>query len=77
MGAHGKAEAIDDQTCYTCHLTLAGQTKLLGYIHGKADDGQPGVAAAATIYQIIIVVLVLGGFAFFIHKLSMKPKRRS
>ena len=78
MGAHGRQEAINDQTCYTCHISLDGQNKLLGYIHSKADTRtQPGVMAAATIYQIIMGVLVLGGFAFFIGKLSKRPKRRS
>jgi hypothetical protein len=74
MGAHGEQEPINDQTCFTCHLTPDGQNKLLGYIHSKADARrQPGVMAAATIYQVVMGVLVLGGFAFFIRKLSIKP----
>ena len=76
--AHGEQEPINDQTCFTCHLTPDGQNKLLGYIHSKADARrQPGVMAAATIYQVVMGVLVLGGFAFFIRKLSTKPERRS
>jgi hypothetical protein len=75
---HGEHEPTNDQTCFTCHVTLDGQNKLLGYIHSKADARrQPGVMAAATIYQVIMGVLVLGGFAFFIRKLSTSPKRRS
>jgi hypothetical protein len=59
-------------------VTVDGQNRLLGYIHSKADARrQPGVMAAATIYQVIMGVLMLGGFAFFIRKLSTKPKRRS
>ena len=77
-GAHGEQETINDQTCFTCHVSLDGQNKLLGYIHARADaQRQPGVLAAATIYQVILGVLILGGFAFFIRKLSTTPKRRS
>jgi hypothetical protein len=73
MAAHGEQEPINDQTCFTCHLTPDGKNKLLGYIHSKADTRrQPGVMAAATIYQVVMGVLVLGGFAFFIRKLSTK-----
>ena len=75
---HGEHEPSNDQTCFTCHVTLDGQNKLLGYIHSQADARrQPGVMAAATIYQVCLGVLMLGGFAFFIRKLSTKPKRRS
>jgi nitrate/TMAO reductase-like tetraheme cytochrome c subunit len=78
MGAHGEQETIDDQTCFTCHVSLDGQNKLLGYIHSKADArGQPGVMAAASIYQVFLGILLLGGFAFFIRKLSTRSKRRS
>jgi uncharacterized membrane protein len=78
MGAHGEHEAINDQTCYTCHVTLDGQNILLGYIHSKADVArQPGVMAAASIYQVFLGVAIFGGFAFFIRKLSTRSKRRS
>lgn len=76
--AHGMQEPITDQTCFACHLTLDGQNKLLGYIHSKADARhQPGVMAAAAVYQVILGVLVLGGIAFFIRSLSRKPQPRS
>jgi hypothetical protein len=78
MGAHGNPEIINDQTCYTCHVSLDGQNLLLGYIHSKADSRrQPGVMAAASIYQVFLGVVIFGGFAFFIRKLSTRPKRRS
>jgi hypothetical protein len=72
MGAHGEQEVINEQTCQTCHVTLDGQSKLLGYIHSKADVRQPGVKAAASIYQVILGVLLAGGFLFFIRKFSSK-----
>ncbi len=78
QAAHGEAEPIDDQTCFTCHVSLDGQNKLLGYIHSKADARlQPGVLAAAFIYQVFLGVVIFGGFAFFIRKLSTRPKPRS
>ena len=77
QAAHGESDPISDQTCFKCHVSLDGQNKLLGYIHSKADARrQPGVMAAASIYQVFLGVLILGGFAFFIRKLSAKPKRR-
>ncbi len=73
MGAHGEHETINEQTCFTCHVTLDGQNLLLGYIHSKADAGrQPGVMAAAAIYQVFLGVVIIGGFAFFIRKFSNK-----
>lgn len=73
QAVHGGQEIINDQTCFTCHVSLDGQNKLLGYIHSKADARrQPGVMAAATIYQVFMGVLLLGGFVFFIRKLTTK-----
>ncbi|MDJ0817401.1 MAG: multiheme c-type cytochrome [Desulfobacterales bacterium] len=69
-GAHGEQEVINDQTCHTCHVTPDGENKLLGYIHSKAENRQPGVVAAASIYQVILGFLIIGGFAFFIRRFS-------
>jgi len=71
-GAHGEQAVINDQNCNTCHVTLDGQNKLLGYIHSKAEKRQPGVLAAASIYQVILGLLMIGGFAFFIRRFSGK-----
>lgn len=71
--AHGEPDAIDDQSCFTCHVTIDGRSKLLGYIHTKADaQHQPGIMAAATIYQLILGLLVLGGFVFFIRRFTTR-----
>jgi len=76
--SHGRKETVDDQICFTCHLTPDGNSKLLDHIHVKADpQGQPGVTAAAVIYQVVLGVLVLGGIAFFIHKFSVNTNRGS
>jgi hypothetical protein len=72
MGAHGQQETINEQTCQTCHVTLDGHSKLLGYIHSKADASQPEVKVAASIYQLMLGILLLGGFGFFIRKFSSK-----
>ena len=69
--AHGEQAPINDQDCFTCHVAPDGRSKLLGYIHTKADARrQPGVMAAAAIYQVIMVVLIVGGAAFYIRKLT-------
>jgi len=75
---HGEHEPINDQTCFTCHVTKDGQSKLLGYIHPQTDARhQPGVVAAAAVYQVILVVLVFGGIAFFIRHFSRGQEPRS
>ncbi|MBE9520786.1 MAG: hypothetical protein IME97_06625 [Proteobacteria bacterium] len=74
---HGEEEPLNEQDCYQCHLTPSGEAKLLGAIHPRADsEKQPAIFAAATIYQFVILVLLWGGFRFYILKLSGKHKKR-
>ena len=73
--AHGEEEILNKQNCYKCHLNGAEQAKLLGYIHPRADSKkQPVIFAAAAIYQIFMVVLLWGGFRFYIRRFSGKSK---
>jgi hypothetical protein len=44
---------------------------MLGFIHPEADPvRQIGVFASAIIYQIVIVIFLVGGIFFFIRKFS-------
>jgi nitrate/TMAO reductase-like tetraheme cytochrome c subunit len=71
QGAHGEADPISEDRCYACHLTMEGEKALLGFIHPKADAGdQPGVFAVAIIYQLVVLVFIVGGVFFFIRKFS-------
>lgn len=76
--AHGEEGPINDQGCDRCHLSQEGRAALWGYIHQRADfEKQPAVFASATLYQFFIVVLLWGGFRFYIRKLSEKRKGKS
>lgn len=71
LAAHGESEPVNDQDCYKCHAPQKGHAPLWGYIHPKADlEKQPSVFWAAVIYQFFIVVLLWGGFRFFVLKFS-------
>jgi hypothetical protein len=73
MAAHGEEGLLNNQNCHICHLPLKGRASLRGYIHPKADHKkQPSVFAAAIVYQLVILILLWGGFKFYIRKLSQK-----
>ncbi len=72
-GAHGETEPINDDTCYKCHYSSETKGAVWGEMHPVADrKSQPVVFAAASIYQIFIVlgvVVLLGRF--------FRPRSRS
>jgi hypothetical protein len=73
MAAHGEEEKLDDQPCYKCHLPQEGQAGLWGYVHPRADiEKQPDTHMAAGVYQIALMVLLLGGIGFFVKRFSGK-----
>ena len=75
--AHGEEDPIDEQNCYICHIGTDDQPPIMGYIHARADaEDQPGIFAAATIYQIFMGLLLLGGFRFYILRFSGKLRKR-
>lgn len=75
--AHGEEAPMDEQNCYICHIGEDDQPPVLGYIHARADvEEQPGIFAAATIYQICMGLLLLGGFRFYILRFSGKLRKR-
>ncbi len=77
MASHGSIEMVSSQNCQICHQSKKGKSILLGSIHPKADLAQqPGVFAAAILYQSVLLFLICGGFAMFVHKLSNTKKRK-
>lgn len=77
QAAHGEKETLNEQNCHICHMSVKDQGALMGYIHPKADyRKQPIVFAAATLYQIFIVLLLWGGCRLYIPKLSRILKKR-
>lgn len=76
LAVHGDEEAYDDQGCYRCH-NPRGETHLWGNIHPKASlKEQPGVFAAAIVYQLALVFLLLSGLRFVIGKIARIGKGR-
>jgi hypothetical protein len=65
-GAHGEPEPINDQDCYQCHLSSEAAGAMWGVAHPDADrKTQPAIFAAASIYQVFIVIgliVLLGQF---------------
>lgn len=75
--AHGEKGPLDEQSCYVCHIGSDDQPPIMGYIHTRADtERQPGIFAAATLYQIFMGLLLLGGFRFYILRFSGKLRKR-
>ena len=74
--SHGEDEIIDEQSCHKCHRSRQDASSLLGYIHPRADRlKQPGIFAAAVIYQIAVVLLLIGGFGYFTRLLAGKSRK--
>lgn len=58
--AHGESEPINDQDCQKCHLSPEAAGAMWGYMHPKADmNTQPTVFAAASIYQVFVVIFLI------------------
>lgn len=64
--AHGESEPINEQECHKCHLSPEAAGAMWGVMHATADmNTQPAVFAAASIYQVFVVigiVVLLGKF---------------
>jgi hypothetical protein len=77
QGAHGEKAQLNEQNCHICHMSVKDQGAVWGYIHARANfEKQPVIFTAATIYQILIVLLLLVGFRFYILKLLGKKRER-
>jgi hypothetical protein len=77
---HGGSQPVDDQDCYKCHFTPEKEGAMWGYAHPQAEiDTQPTVFAAASIYQVFVVIgliALLGKFMDFVFdRFSRKSKR--
>lgn len=63
---HGESVPINDQDCYKCHFSPDAAGAMWGNMHPKPDlKTQPAVFAAASIYQIFVVIgliVLLGKF---------------
>lgn len=77
MAAHGEENQLNDEDCHKCHLTTAGQSRLMGYIHPTADrEEQPETFAVAVVYQVVAVILLWGGLRFYVRRFSRKTKEK-
>jgi hypothetical protein len=76
-GAHGESEPLNDQTCHKCHASDGSAGSLWGRMHPVADrDSQPLIFAAAGLYQVAIVGVLLA-LVFQIVKRVRRGRVRS
>ncbi len=76
QAVHGQSGKINDDTCQKCHMDSDGKNALMGVMHPRAHAvEQSAVFTSAMIYQIFVVVLILGGMRFYIRKRSRKSKK--
>jgi len=69
QGAHGEVTKISQKRCADCHMDEDGGSRLLGYMHTRADpDKQPGVYAVGFVYQFSLIFLVWGGLRRLFRK---------
>ena len=72
--AHGEDVPVNDQNCYKCHVPLAKNSFILGYVHASTDwHSNPVHAFTNYIYiaaSLALVVLLVRGFVVFIKKKS-------
>ena len=78
--AHGETEPINEQDCHLCHLSPEADGAMWGVMHPVADKkSQPAVFAAASIYQVFIIVglaMLLGKVLIFVFsRTSGKSKQ--
>ena len=68
--AHGETGPINNASCPRCHMAEpGGRPPILGFSHPQADPNQqPGVFIIAIVYQVVILVFLVGGLVFFISK---------
>lgn len=74
--AHGETTVINDRSCPTCHFPSHGRSPLLGAIHPSPGSGSdPWNEFAKGIYGLAAILLLVGGFGFYIRKLTRKTPK--
>jgi len=74
--AHGEMNPINDRDCHQCHLPREGRPGLWGTMHPRADlNQQPGTFVAGVVYLIFFILLLGGGFGFYIKGRKSSGKK--
>ena len=75
--AHGEETLLNDRSCATCHFPATGRAPMLGAIHPSAGSGShPWIGFAKVLYGLAAVLLIGGGFRFYIRKITHKTPDR-
>ena len=75
-GAHGEGVLLNHDNCYKCHISLAGDALLIGYIRPKENiNKSPEIVAVKTVYLLFILLFFFGGFVFYSKKFSQIKKQ--
>lgn len=77
QAAHGEKTVLNDRSCSKCHFPSHGRAPLMGAIHPSSGAGtNPWMVFPRGIYGLAAVLLLIGGFGFFIRKLTRKTPER-
>jgi hypothetical protein len=72
QAAHGENTPVNDQNCYRCHVPLAKNNFVLGYVHTNADWRRCSVNSfAGYIYLAValaLITLLVRGIVIFVKK---------
>lgn len=71
QAAHGETEPVNDQNCYRCHMPLAENKALFGYIHPTSDPYWRLMNRIA----VICLTIIGGVFAFAATRLWTGGRR--
>lgn len=78
--AHGEETILNDRSCAKCHFPDNDRVPLMGAIHPSLESGSnPWTVFAKVLYGLATILLIGGGFRFYIRKLTRKTpdgKRR-
>lgn len=76
--AHGEPEPIDAQDCYKCHRDAQADGAMWGVMHPTADSSaQPAIFAAASIYQVFVIIGLVFVLRTLLNFLFDRPKGNS
>jgi hypothetical protein len=75
-GAHGKGRVLTHDDCYKCHISLAGDPLLIGYIHSRENINKSfAIDTVKIVYLLFTLLLFFGGFIFYSKKFSQITKQ--
>jgi hypothetical protein len=76
QAAHGEETALNDRSCPKCHFPADDRASLMGAIHPPTESGFNWTGFAKGLYGLAAILLIWGGFRFYIRRLTRKSPDR-